>query len=86
MSVAKIDDLIEAARTAIKDELDLQAIHKWKQQTVEYLTEHLGPDHYYTRYFTEHLEEVERQQLLTGRGLLSAAREEISQKCEIHES
>jgi hypothetical protein len=86
MSVAKIDDLIEAARTAIKDELDLRAIYKWKKQTVECLTQHLGPDHYYTRYFTENLEEVERQHLLTGRGLLAAAREEISQRNEIHES
>ena len=85
MSVAKIDDLIEAARTAVKDELDLQAVYKWKKQTVEYLTEHLGPDHYYTRYFTEHLEEGERQHLLTGRGLLSAAREEICQKDEVQE-
>ncbi len=51
MSVQRIDDLIEAARNAIDDDLDLSTIHEWKTEAVAFLTEHLGPDHYYTQYF-----------------------------------
>ena len=78
MSVQRIDDLIEAARTAIDDDLDLSTIHEWKQEAVAFLTETLGAEHYYTQYFTTYLKEFEQQNLLTGGGLLSAAREEIA--------
>jgi hypothetical protein len=78
MSVQRIDDLIEAARNAMDDDLDLGTIHEWKQEAVAFLTEHLGPDHYYTQYFTTYMKQLEQQNLLTGRGLLTAAREEIA--------
>jgi hypothetical protein len=78
MSVRRIDDLIEAARNAIDDDLDLSTIHEWKLEAVAFLTEHLGPDHYYTQYFKTYMKELEQQNLLTGGGVLTAAREEIA--------
>ena len=51
MSVGKIDDLIQAAQNAIDEEIDLAKSGKWKIESMEYLEEHLGPDHYYTQYF-----------------------------------
>jgi hypothetical protein len=77
MCVRRIDDLIVAARGEIEDELDLWTIYEWKKQAVEYLTEHLGPDHYYTQYFTVYMRELEQKVLLTGAGVLAAAKEEI---------
>jgi hypothetical protein len=77
MTVRKIDDLIETSRNAMGDDFDLRAIYEWKRQAVQYLAEHLGEDHYYTQYFTSHMKEIEQKTLLTGGGLLVAAREEI---------
>jgi len=77
MSVHRIDDLIDVARNAMNDDLDVQRIYEWKEEAVEYLTEHLGPDHYYTQCFTAYLEQIEHESVLTAGGVLSAAREEI---------
>lgn len=77
MSVHRIDDLIDVARIAMNDDLDVEKICEWKEEAVEYLTEHLGPEHYYTQSFTTYMEEIEHMNLLTAGGLLSAAREEI---------
>jgi hypothetical protein len=79
MTRQKIEDLIEAARNAVEDDLDLRTIYEWKKQAVEYLTEHLGPDHYYTQSFTAHMKEIEQRNFLTGGGLLTAAKEAIAE-------
>jgi hypothetical protein len=78
--MGKINDLIKIAQKAVQDEIDIRTIYEWKKQTVEYLTRHLGPDHYYTRYFTNYMKEVEQQTLLTGGGLLAAVRETVFDK------
>lgn len=79
MSMGQINDLIQVAQKAVQDDIDIGAIYEWKKQTVEYLTYHLGPDHYYTQYFTNYMKEVEQQTLLTGGGLLAAVRETVSE-------
>jgi len=81
MSVHRIDDLIDVAHNAMDDDLDVQKIYEWKEEAVEYLTEHLGPEHYYTQSFTTYMEEIEHKNLLTAGGVLSAAREEIRREC-----
>jgi hypothetical protein len=80
MSVQRIEALIEAAQNAVDAELDLRAAYEWKREAVEYLMTHLGPEHYYTQYFTEYMKEIEQRNLLTGGGVLTAAKEEIARQ------
>lgn len=77
MSKGRINDLIKTAQNAVESEIDIQAIYEWKKQAIEYLTDHLGPDHYYTQYFTNYMKEIDQKTLLTGGGVLSAVREEV---------
>jgi hypothetical protein len=78
MSVQRIEALIAEAQSAIDEDFDFRTAHEWKEQALEYLTEHLGPDHYYTQYFTAYMKEIEQRNLLTCGGLLTAAKEEIA--------
>jgi hypothetical protein len=80
MSTRAINDLITTAQNAVENEIDIRAIYEWKKQTLKYLEDHLGPDHYYTQYFTNYMREIEQQTLLTGGGVLAAVREEVFQK------
>lgn len=80
MSLKRIDRLIEAAQSAVDGECDLKAIYEWKQQTLEYLMNHLGRDHYYTEFYTNYLKGIEQKSLCLGGGVLSAVKEEIIRK------
>jgi hypothetical protein len=80
MSIDRIDHLIEAAQNGVRNECDFKAICEWKQETIDYLIKNLGPDHYYTEFFSNYLKEVEQKSLFTGGGVLSAVREEISRR------
>ncbi|MGO9117727.1 MAG: hypothetical protein ACLQPD_08970 [Desulfomonilaceae bacterium] len=82
MSLKRLDDLIEIARHAVNTEFDMQAIYQWKKQSLDFLAENLGHDHFYTQYFKNYMDELEQQNLLTGSGILTAAREEMRQKAE----
>jgi len=81
-SVQRIDDLIEAAWNVIDEEFDVRAMYQWKKKAFEFLADEFGPDHYYTQYFKSHVTKMERQNLLTGGGILTAAKEVISHKDE----
>jgi len=74
MSVERIETLIRTAREVIESDFDIRVIYRWKKEALEYLREQLGPDHYYTRCFTDHMAEMEQQHLLTGAGVLDAVR------------
>jgi hypothetical protein len=78
--VDRIESLIQTARDVIDRGLDIRIFVRWRKEAVEYLEEHLGPNHYYTRYFACHTRKMERQQLLTGTGVLAAVREQISER------
>lgn len=80
MSIQRIDDLIEIARDAVNSQLDLRTIYQWKKQSLDCLAENLGHDHFYTQYFKSFTDELEQQNLLTGSGILTAAKEAIRQK------
>jgi len=77
--VERIESLIQTAREVIDRGFDTRIFSRWRREAVEYLEEHLGPDHYYTRYFACHTRKMERRHLLTGTGVLAAVREQISQ-------
>lgn len=78
MTVRRIDDLIEIARNAAEEHVDRSAIGKWKLEAMAYLIEHFGRDHHYTQCFEAYVRDTERENLLAGGGLLTAAKEEIS--------
>lgn len=82
MSFHRIDDLIQAAWNVIEAEFDIRAVYLWKKEAFEFLSDEFGPDHYYTQYFKDNIRELERQNLLTGGGILTAAKEVISHKDE----
>jgi hypothetical protein len=80
MSIARIESLIRTAREVIDSGFNVRIIYRWRKEALEYLQEHLGPDHYYTRCFVEHMREMEQQHLLTGTGILDAVRAQMSQQ------
>ncbi len=82
MSLKRLDDLIEIARHAVNTKFDMQAIYQWKKQSLDFLAEHLGHDHFYTQSFKNYMDELEQQHLLTGSGILTAAKEEMRQRTE----
>jgi hypothetical protein len=82
MSVQRIDDLIEAGWNAIEEEFDIRAVYRWKKDAIEFLDDEFGPDHYYTQYFKNHIRDLEQQNVLTGGGILTAAKEVISHRDE----
>ncbi|MEW6114630.1 MAG: hypothetical protein AB1664_21025 [Thermodesulfobacteriota bacterium] len=79
MSVERIETLIRTAREVIDSDFDIRVIYRWKKEALEYLQEQLGPDHYYTRCFSDHMAEMEQQHLLTGTGVLDAVRSQMAQ-------
>jgi len=81
-SVQRIDCLIEAAWNVIDEEFDIRAVYRWRREAFEFLADEFGPDHYYTQYFKNHITELERQNVMTGGGILTAAKEVISHQDE----
>jgi hypothetical protein len=69
--------LIEAGWDVLKSDFDETAFQKWRREAFQCLTEMLGPKHPYTNYFKEHVHRPQRAALLTGRGILCAAKEEM---------
>ena len=82
MSVQRIDDLIETAWNVMEEEFNIKAVYRWKREAFEFLANEFGPDHYYTQYFKNHVRQPGRQNILTGGGILTAAKEVISDKIE----
>ncbi|HMK37619.1 MAG TPA: hypothetical protein VK463_21280 [Desulfomonilaceae bacterium] len=81
MSVDKpINDLIEAGWHVLESDFDDAAFHHWKKQVFYCLSALLGPDHAYAECFREHVGEAEKKNILTGSGILTAAREQLSPK------
>jgi uncharacterized protein (DUF2164 family) len=82
MSVQKINDLIEAGWNVMEEDFDIRAVCRWKREAVEFLADEFGPDHYYTQYFKNNIRKLERQNILAGGGILTAAKEVISRNDE----
>ncbi len=74
----QIDRLIDAGWTVLESDFDAEAFHDWKRKAYECLNSILGPDHAYTQYFSHCVNLPETGCVLAGRGILSAAKEEIT--------
>jgi hypothetical protein len=72
------EGLIKAAWDVIESDCDQSAFLEWRETAVEYLTEMLGPEHYYTKHFGHKVWQAEAMGVLSGTGILSAAKEQIT--------
>jgi len=72
-----IERLIKAAWEVMERDFDESAVLEWRKRAFEYLTETLGPDHYYTQCLGEKVSQAEALGVLSGTGVLSAAKEQI---------
>ena len=73
----RIDNLIEAGWNVLDSDFDRSAFADWRRQALDCVAALLGPSHTYTRYFRDFVDEAETTSLLTGEGILVAAREQI---------
>ena len=77
LSEKRIDDLIEAGWHVLEGGLDESAFQNWRREAFKCLAAMLGPKHAYTLYFEKYVRHYPRAGLLTGGGILSAAKEEM---------
>jgi hypothetical protein len=73
--VSNLTLLINSARVISDKEFDAQAFLSWQSLALTTLSNSLGPFHYYTRNFKLLTSERNERSLLTGEGILIAARE-----------
>lgn len=72
-----IDDLIEAGWYVLDTNFDETAFRNWRERALYCLAGLLGQDHHYTESFRSWVQGHEKNNVLTGGGILSAVKEEI---------
>lgn len=78
----RIDDLIQAGRSVLESNFHPAAFHNWRKEAFYCLNALVGPDHAYTEYFRNYVQEAEKTALLVGGGILTAAKEKIVRECQ----
>lgn len=76
--MVRIDDLIEMGMSVLRASFDESAFNMWRDRAFTCLTALFGSDHAYTRYFDQYVRDAREMDLLTGGGILAAAREALS--------
>ncbi|MBI5250303.1 MAG: hypothetical protein HY912_12480 [Desulfomonile tiedjei] len=74
----RIDELIEAGWDVLYSDFDVRAFDQWKKRAFSCLTVLLGPDHTYTKSFGNYVDAAEEISLLVGGGILTAAKEQMT--------
>ena len=73
--MANLTSLINEARVILDNRFDAQVFLSWQALAFLTLTKLLGPLHYYTQNFKLFTSERNERSVLTGEGILIAARE-----------
>ncbi len=73
--MSNLTSLINSARVILDKKFDAQVFQSWQSLALTTLANLLGPLHYYTRNFKLLTSERNERSLLTGEGILIAARE-----------
>ena len=73
--MASLTSLINSAKVILDKRFDAQVFLSWQSLALVTLSNLLGPLHYYTQNFKLLTSEKNERSLLTGEGLLIAARE-----------
>jgi hypothetical protein len=76
----RIDDLVEAGRQVLDSDFDEVAFQRWRKEAFKFLSAVLGPEHSYTQYFEKYVRQLERSEVLTGGGILIAAKAEVAKE------
>ena len=76
----RIDDLMEAGWHVLESNFDESAFQNWRREAFDCLAAMLGPEHTYTRYFKKYVDQHPRAGLLTGGGILGAAKAEMAKR------
>ena len=72
----KFEDMIEAGWGVMERGFNEDAFLQWRIRAFDYLTEIMGPHHLYTQYFGDKGLEAKAMSVLSGTGVLCAAREQ----------
>lgn len=72
----KFEDMIEAGWGVMERGFDEGAFLAWRKRAFDYLTEIMGPNHLYTQHFGDKRLQAEAASVLSGTGVLCAAREQ----------
>jgi hypothetical protein len=78
----KIDELIKAGWDVLDSDFDPIAFQHWRVKAYECLSAMCGPDHVYTKYFEQFVQQSEKTDTLAAGGVLVAAKEQI--KSPVH--
>lgn len=76
----QFEDLIEAGKNVIDTDFDPVAFQHWRTHAASCISELMAYDHANTRYFSGHLHEPKKNNLLGRRGLLTASSHELLTK------
>ena len=80
--MANLTSLINSAQGILNKRFDAQVFLSWQSLALRTLTKLLGPLHYYTRNFKLFTSETNERSLLTGEGILIAAREMMTPQAQ----
>ncbi len=73
-----VDNLIEAGWHVLDSDFDITAFTHWRKQALDCIGALMGPEHAYTHYFRDFVDQAEKANLLTGAGILVATKEQIA--------
>jgi hypothetical protein len=73
-----IDEVIDAGWQVLETDFDPVAFMKWQRRAYECVLVLLGPDHKYSLFFEQFVNGDNRGSLLTGPGILAAAKEQLA--------
>jgi hypothetical protein len=73
----RIDELIKAGWEVIDSDFDPHAFQHWRLKAFECLAAMFGPDHIYTKYFEQFVEQGDRANVLAAGGVLVAAKQQL---------
>ncbi len=78
LAAKAIDDLIDAGLQVLEGDFDPEAFVKWRRRAFDCVVVLLGPDHPYAQFFEQFVTKESKGSLLTGAGILAAAKEQLA--------
>jgi len=73
----RIDELIKAGWGVVDSDFDPHAFQHWRLKAFECLAAMFGPDHVYTKYFEDFVQQGDRTNVLAAGGVLVAAKQQL---------
>lgn len=74
----RLDRLIDAGWQVLASDFSPVVFQSWRREAYDCLNGLLGPEHTYTQYFEDFVKKQDELTILTGEGILTAAKEQIT--------